>query len=229
MSQETPDQHWDHFYRLGKAALDMGDYPEAESLWFACMQLVEFQGEEDPRLLMTLDSLAESCYCQTKMSQAKSLFAESLALKERVLGVDHIDLAPTLKRLAAIHYHESLLPEASKFGKRVLQVYEKHLGPEHATTLETCMNLAILFHRLKSFDEAKVYYERAMAGKDPDAPPTKAVSKPFDDRPQRPISTCKICARSYVGATCLKCTFTEIEAIDMTKLAAMQEAAREKP
>jgi len=227
MSEAPADPNWDHFYNLGKKAIEIGDYPEAESLWFACMQVVEFHGEEDPRLTMTLDNLAEACYCQTKLAQAKNLFSESLSLKERVLGADHIELAHNLKRLAAIHYHESQLNEAAELGQKVLRIYEKHFGPENAETLEICMNLAILYHRLKNFDDAKMFYERAMAGKDPDAPPTKAVSKPFDDRPQRPATTCDICGRVYVGINCLKCTYTEVEVFDMSKYAAIQESAQD--
>jgi tetratricopeptide (TPR) repeat protein len=225
MSESTGDPNWDHFYNLGKHALEIGDYPEAESLWFACMQVVEFLGEEDPRLAMTLDNLAEACYCQNKMSQAKSLFAESLGLKERVMGKGHFDLTFNLKRLAAIHYHDAELNDAAELGQRVLQLYEKHLGPEHPETLEICMNLAILFHRLKQLDQAKVYYDRAMVGKDPDAPPTKAVSKPFDDRPLRPTSTCEICGKQYAGISCLKCTYTEVEVFDLSKYAGAKETA----
>ncbi|MGH9553591.1 MAG: tetratricopeptide repeat protein, partial [Terriglobales bacterium] len=124
MTDTDTDSVWDHYYSMGRQAIQSGDYPGAETLWFAALQMVEFNGENDPRLFITLDNLAEACYCQNKIPQAKNLYWENVSIKEKYLGPDHIDLANNLKRLAAIYYRQDRFADAAQLGKRILGIYE---------------------------------------------------------------------------------------------------------
>jgi len=206
--------HWEYLKELAEQATKSGDYSNAETLWFAIFQTIEFDGESDPRLITTIDNLAYACLCQGKLADAKHLYWQCVTLKEKYMKEDAMQLARSLKNLAAIYYDQEKYDEALKLGERVLAIYEDSCGEEDPGVAEIALNLAILCHRAKHIEKAEQYYDRALAIKartGQKASPT--VVKPFADPTQRKSSTCTICGRQYYGEACLKCTLTTIHAM----------------
>src|SRR5882672_8039600 len=111
--------------------MQTGDYADAEALWFAALQTVEFAGEADPRLAATLHGLAAACSAQRKYQQAENLYWDAIKIKEKHRGFDSMETAQSLKGLAGVYYEQSKLTEAEALGKRVLNIFESTLGADH--------------------------------------------------------------------------------------------------
>lgn len=194
--------------------MQAGDYSDAESLWFAALQLVEFDGEGDPRLATTLDGLASACSGQRKYSQAQNLYWDAIKLKEKYCGYDSLDTAQSLKGLAGVYYEQGKYTEAEALGKRCLNIFEQTLGSEHADVGEIIMNLAALYQRQKNTEQAQIYYQRALDIKEKGGGTKSKISTPFSQRTAKPTSVCPVCERTYVGESCLKCTQTTLKAVE---------------
>jgi hypothetical protein len=65
--------------------------------------------------------------------QARAAFERALALKERLYGDDHLELALGLANLAILSDDEH---ERRGFHRRMIDIYERALGPEHPRTLD---------------------------------------------------------------------------------------------
>jgi tetratricopeptide (TPR) repeat protein len=65
--------------------------------------------------------------------QARAAFERALALKERLFGDDHLELALGLANLAILTDDEQ---ERRDFHRRIIDIYERALGPEHPRTLD---------------------------------------------------------------------------------------------
>jgi tetratricopeptide (TPR) repeat protein len=209
------ESDWEHYKDLAERAMQAGDYPDAESLWFAALQIVEFDGEGDPRLAATLDGLASACSGQRKYPQAENLYWDAIKIKEKFCGYDSLNTALSLKGLAGVYYEQNKYTEAEALGKRVLNIFEGTLGADHADVGEIVMNLAALYHKQKNNEQAQLYYQRAIEIKEKNSGiQTPKISTPFSQRTAKPTSVCPVCERTYVGDTCLKCTQTTLKAIE---------------
>ncbi|HEY9712059.1 MAG TPA: tetratricopeptide repeat protein [Chroococcales cyanobacterium] len=217
------ESDWHTLKEFADNAERSGDYDGAESLWFAALHTVEFQDEADPRLAATLDKLAQMCFCLRKYSQAENLYHETLAMKEKHLGGNHISTAVSLRGLASVYYEMGRYEEAMEHGKRALEIFEMALGAEHMEVYELTMHLAALCHKLKNTEEADRLYKRAVEIKERNngANQLRVVSS-LSQRSGKPPSTCPVCGRSYSGITCLKCTQTKLQPVD-TGLAQVSE------
>lgn len=204
---------------LAESAFQAGDYGGSESLWFAALQTIDFDGENDQRLFTTLDGLAETCFYQGKLDQSKNLSWESVTLKEKYIGAKDLALVINIKRLAAIYYEQNRLSEATKLGQRVLEIYEAaQEGNYQPEIAEICTHLAVLFHRLEQFSEGQYFYEKAQKIKESlvESGVEKTVVKPFGAKSTAITKTCAVCGRKYNGDVCLKCTVTAIKALSPT-------------
>jgi tetratricopeptide (TPR) repeat protein len=208
------ESDWDHYKDLAEKATKAGDYPDAESLWFAALQIVEFDGEGDPRLATTLDGLASACCGQRKYSQAQNVYWDAIKIKEKYCGYDSLNTAQSLKGLAGVYYEQGKYTEAEALGKRVLNIFEGELGHDHNDVGEIVMNLAALYHKQKNVEQAQLCYQRALDIKEKNSGLQSKISTPFSQRTAKPTSVCAVCERTYVGESCLKCTQTTLKAIE---------------
>ena len=68
----------------------------------------------------------------TRRDEARALYEETLAIRERLVGAEHPKVAFPLLGLGDLAVDEGRLDEAERLYQRVLQIREKSLGPEHA-------------------------------------------------------------------------------------------------
>ncbi|MDA2916307.1 tetratricopeptide repeat protein, partial [Nitrospinae bacterium AH_259_B05_G02_I21] len=111
-------------------------------------------------------TLAGLYRAQGKYAEAKPLYKRALAIREKVLGPDHPDVAEALYELARFYRAQGKYAEAEPLYKRALAIREKALGPDHphhyliVTTLE---ELGHLYEKMGREDEAEPLYKRALA------------------------------------------------------------------
>jgi tetratricopeptide (TPR) repeat protein len=96
-------------------------------------------------------------------AQAQPLFERALAIREKVLGLEHPATANSLNNLAGLLQDRGDLAGARPLFERALATREKVLGPEHLDTAGSLNNLANLLRDQGGQSGARPLYERALA------------------------------------------------------------------
>jgi CHAT domain-containing protein/Tfp pilus assembly protein PilF len=98
----------------------------------------------------------------SKYDEAHPLGERVLEIRERVLGVDHLNIADTLHSLALLYYNKRDYANAEPLYQRALIIREKVLGPEHPDVASSLNNLANLYSERGDYAKAEPLYQRAL-------------------------------------------------------------------
>ncbi len=127
------DITWEKLVKAAGQSLRQGKYAHAEQQLTDALTLAEKLGMHDPRLVASLNKLAQLYYAQGKFKQAEPLYKRALEISEIILGADHPDLATNLNNLAAVYDAQGKHSLAAPFHKRALAILDK-LGPASQAT-----------------------------------------------------------------------------------------------
>ena len=86
----------------------------------------------------------------------------SLAIFEKVGGLDSADVAPTLNNLAALYQRLGRLGDAEPLFRRTLAIRERTLGSSHPDTGQSLNNLATLYEKLGRHGDSEPLFRRAL-------------------------------------------------------------------
>jgi tetratricopeptide (TPR) repeat protein len=128
-----------------EAAAGLGRPGHAESLFAFLVPLAGFYRQEG------------------RVSQLEPIFQQALALQERILGPDRIEIADTLLELARVYQEEGKYPDAAPLYRRALEIQEKSIGPDNPRLLGTLGGYAAVLRQLGDADEASAVTARASA------------------------------------------------------------------
>ncbi|MFO0935898.1 MAG: serine/threonine-protein kinase [Gemmataceae bacterium] len=95
-----------------------------------------------------------------KYDQAETQFRLALAIREKLLGPDHLLTLETLRGYGQTLYETNRLEEAEQVLRRVLEGHEKNLGINHVGTLLTVHYLATVARMRSQVDEAEKLFQR---------------------------------------------------------------------
>jgi tetratricopeptide (TPR) repeat protein/CHAT domain-containing protein len=109
-----------------------------------------------------LNNLAETYHQLGRYSDAASLIARSLAIREKIQGPDHPDVASVLNNLAQLYSDLGRHSEAEPLYKRALAIDER-LGPDTPSVSLVLDNLAMLLHAQGRYSEAEPLFKRSLA------------------------------------------------------------------
>ena len=91
-------------------------------------------------------------------------FAErSLAIREKVLGKEHPDVAQSLNNLARLYLEMGNYSRAEPLFQRSLAIREKVLSKEHPDVATSLNNLALLYRRQGNYSQAEPLFQRSLA------------------------------------------------------------------
>jgi tetratricopeptide (TPR) repeat protein len=105
---------------------------------------------------------AEGLRVAGKYDQALPLAERSLAIREKVLGTNHVDVAESLNNLAAIYDDKGDYSKAEPLYKSALEIREKALGSEHADVALYLNNLGLLYLTKGDYAKAEPLLQRAL-------------------------------------------------------------------
>jgi CHAT domain-containing protein len=132
--------------RLGKIGtlLDNDKYPEAEA--WARRWVSEAAAKSGPDSLETahaLDALATALFVVkvAEIPEKRQIAERALAIREKALGPEHLDVARSLYTLGRILWQAGEYKEAKDTWERALAIREKALGPTHAAVRILLANL----------------------------------------------------------------------------------------
>ena len=85
---------------------------------------------------------------QGRTDEAERLYRRAVALKEKLLGADHPDVAMTLNNLAVLLKKREKYEEAAALYGRALAIFEAALGPDHPKVVTCRKNHAGLARKM---------------------------------------------------------------------------------
>jgi tetratricopeptide (TPR) repeat protein len=96
-------------------------------------------------------------------SMAKSLLTKSLALRQKLFGKGHEDIAASLDRVAWIYQLQGRYKEAEPIFQEALGMRQRLLSDEHPDVAQTLNNLALLYDNQGYYAEAELLLQEALA------------------------------------------------------------------
>jgi CHAT domain-containing protein/tetratricopeptide (TPR) repeat protein len=109
-----------------------------------------------------LDAESDKLQRSFKFDEAFPLVERALAIRERVLGPDHLDVAITINHLGILYWRKGDFAKAERFEQRALTIYTKSLEPEHPY-IASCLNgLAHVYFSRGDDAKAEPLFQQAL-------------------------------------------------------------------
>ena len=105
----------------------------------------------------------EQLYDAGKYAAAIPLAERALAIREKALSPDHLDVAHSLNGLADLYKAQADHARAEPLYLRALAIRERALGPAHPDVATTLNNLAGLYKAKSNYAQAEQLFRRALA------------------------------------------------------------------
>ncbi|NER99030.1 MAG: CHAT domain-containing protein, partial [Symploca sp. SIO1B1] len=119
------------------------------------------QGEELAEA-KRLNQQAFQLYQDGKYSEAIPLAEKALAIRQRILGQEHRDVATSLHNLALLYQSQGRYEEAEPLLRQALEMRRRILGQEHPHVAASLNNLAVLYSSQGRYEEAEPLYLQAL-------------------------------------------------------------------
>ncbi len=95
--------------------------------------------------------------------EAEPFLADSLALRQQLLGDGHVDVASSLAHLATLFWQQGRYADAEPLAERALRIREQVLGDEHPDVATSLDDLALIYRRQARYEQAEALFRRALA------------------------------------------------------------------
>jgi tetratricopeptide (TPR) repeat protein len=148
---------------LGVVCKACGDFDAAEAAYARAAAVLDELDDPDPLLrAVLLHNQGGLAHARGDAAAGIPLAEEGAALRERVLGPLHPDVARDLNALGALYHLAGRLDDAARAYDRALAVFEESYGPCHFEVGMTCANLAVLLGDRGDFAQAESSGHRAL-------------------------------------------------------------------
>ena len=114
------------------------------------------------RLANIFHNMGVACWRLARYDDAAEYDHKALAIKEAMLGKEHLSTATTFNNLAGVYQSMGDLPRALEYNKNALAIYEAKLGKDHPNTATTYNNLSVLYRAMGDYPKALEYHEKAL-------------------------------------------------------------------
>jgi serine/threonine protein kinase len=151
-------------HNAGELYTRLERYAEAEGLLQRALTIRK-KVVEDQETARTIYALARLNHNRGNKDKAERLYRQSLAIRERVLGREHPDVAESLSGLAGA-LSLKRIEEAERLAKRSLSIREKALGENHPDVAESLSSLTEVILEIGKPSEVESYLRRAITIRD---------------------------------------------------------------
>ena len=107
-------------------------------------------------------NLGEICRIHCEFVVGKKYVEHCLAIQQRLLGVNHVDVAASYTALSSIYKDLWDLEKAKEYQQKALEIEIEKLGGEHVTVAKSYIKLAKIFMELDDLAQAEEYQQRAL-------------------------------------------------------------------
>src|SRR5437773_1275361 len=149
---------------LGQALEESGQYQEGERYYRQALDITRaFYGQNHYRTAAGLTVLGRALRFQPQRTdEAARLFEQALAIRERVFGKVHPQVASTLNEMGGVALARNRFAEAEVLARRVLAIYRTVYGGKHAFTGVGVSNLASVYVAQQQYARAEPLYREAI-------------------------------------------------------------------
>jgi CHAT domain-containing protein/Tfp pilus assembly protein PilF len=112
--------------------------------------------------LFQLEQEANALSSQNKFKEAIATLEKAIALREKILGPDHPDVATSLSNLTSFYQTQGNYTKAEEVGRRALAIQEKVFGHENLGVATTLNRLALCYQADGNYQEAAKLFEDAL-------------------------------------------------------------------
>ncbi|HEX6291082.1 MAG TPA: tetratricopeptide repeat protein [Herpetosiphonaceae bacterium] len=95
--------------------------------------------------------------------EAQSYLEQALAIRERVLGTDHPDIATSLNNLGVVLSRQGQYATAQRYFEHALAIRQRVLEVDHPDTTTSLNNLGSVLYEQGQYAAAQRYFEQALA------------------------------------------------------------------
>lgn len=145
---------WEQCRFSANMAFAQGRLEQAEHFWWLALHDAEMLGNSE-LICACLDGLGDICTKQCRMSEAESLYKESLTRKISLLGDQHPIVGSANNRLASILLNQGKYRESESCLQSAIAIFKESLGtwcPEAQWSLK---RLTTLMHFTGRHEEAR--------------------------------------------------------------------------
>jgi tetratricopeptide (TPR) repeat protein len=125
----TDQAEWQRLTTAADAAAKSGDKATAESNYKAAIASAENLSPDTSAQSESLANLANFYYVQGDGAQADGVYKKALALHEKALGLEHVDLVKDLLALARVCHSEKKEADAATYYERATAIAAKANKP----------------------------------------------------------------------------------------------------
>ena len=147
-------------------------FPDAEfSTWalcerllaqaHACAVLIDLWGLEFPEAARLLNQAGRYLFKRGHYTDTERFYKQSLAIREKTLGAEHLDVAWSLHNLAGLYRKQSQYNRAEPLYEQALAIWEK-IDSEHPEVARNLNSLAALYRDTGQYLKAESQLERAL-------------------------------------------------------------------
>lgn len=146
-------------------AINTAGYPLRGTPYLAHLTyLAQHEGQHAAEQAATLQTnLGYLLRTQGELAGARPYYERALAMREQVLGPQHLLTALSLNNLGYLLQEQGDLAGARPYYERALAICEQVLGSQHLLTASSLNNLGGLLQAQGELAGARSYYERALA------------------------------------------------------------------
>lgn len=156
------NRDWNHYRELALKAEKDGNLAQAEFMWLASLSEAKGFHPDDPRLLISIESLSNLYATLGRFDQAEAFGKQAVDVAVKAFGHDHPNLARCLNSLAGIYYQQGRFKDGEPVCRRLLAIYEKNYQSDHPDVVMGTINLAMIYHAQGKFKLAERLYIRAI-------------------------------------------------------------------
>ncbi len=140
----------------------MGKPAEAKPYLERAIKIQEKAAPKNPELARFIQNLGELMQETGDYKNAEALMERALAMRESLLGPEHMETAQSLQGLAYFYYLQNRDEKAELYYKRALEILEKALGPDAANNAWSLAGLGYIYSRQGRSQEAEPLFKRAL-------------------------------------------------------------------
>jgi tetratricopeptide (TPR) repeat protein len=116
---------WERYNISAQQAQSQGKTAEAENFHRMALAEAEKIAHNDPKVVMSLNSLANCLRQQGRYTEAEPLYKKAIDLKEKTVGVLHTDLVSLLDNYAKMLRLSGRAAEADKLDQRAQKIFSR--------------------------------------------------------------------------------------------------------
>lgn len=154
--------NWHLFQESAHKAMIDGRLDDAEDFWEAALLESEFFKAGDPRVVITMEGLAETCLRKGKFSRAESLLERAVSMRERLDPEEQKPVAKLLNRLAQCLFYQQNYQKSQQVTQKLIKLLEEKVGAEHRDVIQLVCVLAHLFELQNQHASAEACHARAL-------------------------------------------------------------------